>query len=169
MKKEQTIIVDDEDNIVGYKDRDKIDWKKDIYRVSALWLTNSKGEILLAQRSKNKTKDPGTWGPAAAGTVEKGESYEENIIKEMEEEIGLASASLKLGPKVRISSPRNYFTQWYIAKADKEANEFKVQKEEVEQVKWFSVDFLVKDVKENPSRYIPSMPKILKVFGLIIE
>ena len=29
-------------------------------------------------------KLPGKWGPAVAGTVEEGESYEENIIKEAE-------------------------------------------------------------------------------------
>lgn len=81
-------IVDEEDNIIDYKERKKLDLK-DIYRVSALWIENSKGEILLAQRSFNKKHHPGLWGPAVAGTVEKGESYEENISHEIEEELGI--------------------------------------------------------------------------------
>ena len=68
---EEIIIVDKEDNIIGYKDRYKLD-PSDIYRVSALWLTNSKEDILLAQRSFDKKHYPGKWGPAVAGTVKKG-------------------------------------------------------------------------------------------------
>jgi len=51
-------IVDEKDKIIGYKDRKEIQ-KEDIYRVSALWITNSKDEILLAQRAFSKSHDPG--------------------------------------------------------------------------------------------------------------
>lgn len=81
------LVVDDNDNIIGYKSKAAID-KDDLrYRVSALWITNSKREILLARRSYTKRHDPGKWGPAAAGTVEKGESYKDNIKKEAKEEL----------------------------------------------------------------------------------
>ncbi len=86
----QIPIVNEQDEIIGYKDR-KDRNLVDITRVSALWITNEDGEILLAQRGLNKTHSPGLWGPAVAGTVEEGETYESNIIKEAEEEIGLVA------------------------------------------------------------------------------
>src|SRR3989344_4999835 len=98
MADEQSVIVNDNDEVIGSKNREKIDPQKDIYRVSALWLTNSMGEILLAQRHRNKPKDPGKWGPAVAGTVQKGESYYDNIVKETKEELGLADISFTQGP-----------------------------------------------------------------------
>ncbi|GAF94063.1 unnamed protein product, partial [marine sediment metagenome] len=82
--KSKIIIVDDNDKIIGYKERDTLK-REDIYRVSALWITNSHGEILLARRHHTKSHRPRKWGPAVAGTVDAGETYEDNIIKEAEE------------------------------------------------------------------------------------
>jgi len=82
-------IVNEQDEIikvVDIKDRKP----GEICRITGLWLTDPEGNILLAQRAFNKKLSPGLWGPAAAGTVEEGETYESNIIKEAEEEIGLA-------------------------------------------------------------------------------
>jgi isopentenyl-diphosphate Delta-isomerase len=75
---EKIIIVDENDNVVGAKEKSDIDYSKDIYRSSALWIFNSGGEILLAQRSVKDDRHPGHWGPAVAGTVDEGETYESN-------------------------------------------------------------------------------------------
>ena len=53
--KKKTIIVDENDKKIGLKMRGDIK-QKEIYRVSALWIENSKGDVLLAQRSFNKKK-----------------------------------------------------------------------------------------------------------------
>ena len=82
-----------------------------IYRVSSLWITNSKGEVLLARRAFNKKHDPGKWGPAVSGTVEEGETYESNIIKETEEELGIKSLKPIAGLKLRVKNKYNYFNQ----------------------------------------------------------
>jgi len=81
-------IVKNNDEIIKYKKRSEI-LENDIYRVSSLWITNSSGEVLLAKRAKIKKNHPGVWGPAVSGTVEKDETYYENILKETNEEIGL--------------------------------------------------------------------------------
>ncbi len=47
-----------------------------------MWLRNSLGQSLLAKRSASKELDPSKWGPAVAGTIEAGQTYESNIYKE---------------------------------------------------------------------------------------
>jgi isopentenyldiphosphate isomerase len=149
-------IVNEQDEIIGIKDRgDLLD--SDIYRVSALWITNSEGKILLAKRSLNKEKDPGLWGPAVAGTVEEYESYEANIIKEAEEEIGIGGYTFNLGPKMRVTSPHNHFTQWFTLVIDNPIEDFHIQKEEVDKIQWFDKDELLDEMQDNPDKFIDSL------------
>lgn len=143
-------IVNEHDEVMGYAD----DETGKIYRVTALWLTNSRGDILLAQRAFTKEHDPGIWGPAAAGTVEEGETYETNMPKEVEEELGLKNLPLTIGPKQRVTGPPyDYFVQWYLATIDKPAEKFVIQKEEVAQVRWFSRHQLATELHEHPEKY----------------
>lgn len=150
------IIVDEKDRVIGSKERAKLNHPKDIYRVSGLWITNSKGEVLMAQRALTKDSNPGMWGPAAAGTVEVGETYNSNMIKEIKEELRLKNVKLKKGPKTMTSGARRYFCQWHFLKIDKKAKDFKIQKEEVNQVKWISKDKLLATIKKHPNKFIPS-------------
>ncbi|NCU38765.1 NUDIX domain-containing protein [Candidatus Saccharibacteria bacterium] len=155
-------IVDDQDNLIGAKPRNEIDFEHDYYRISGLWLTNSKGQILLAQRLMTKDKDPGKWGPAAAGTLEVGETYESNMYKEAEEEIGLTGVDFKLGPKMKFTTPRHSFCQWFTAVSDKEESEFVPQPTEVECVKWIDEKEFFEDVRNNPDKYLPTMSLIVE-------
>jgi isopentenyldiphosphate isomerase len=154
-------LVNESDEIVGYLDRTKVDYQTMIYRVTALWLTNPKKEILIAKRSNNKDRDPGKWGPAVAGTVEKGESYQSNIYKEAGEEIGLTGYTFKLGPKLRMTSPRNYFCQFFFLELSVLKSDFVLQRTEVDAVAWISKPDLRNDVAINPAKYIPSFPAVL--------
>jgi isopentenyldiphosphate isomerase len=104
-----------------------------------------------------KSHDPGKWGPAVAGTLEEGETYESNAHKEAFEELGLTDITLEVGPKQHSTSRRNFFGQWFICRLDKSVTEFVLQKEEVEQVAWVKKVELVKDLQANPDKYVPSL------------
>lgn len=149
-------IVDENDLIICYKDRNSIK-TEDIYRVSVLWITNSKGNILLAKRSKHKKNDPNKWGPAVAGTVEKDESYYQNIIKEADEELGLKNIKPEKGKKIRRKGKHNYFSQTYYLRIDKEINEFKIKRDEVEEIKWYTKEELDFEIKTNPGKFLHSI------------
>ena len=155
------IIVDEEDKIIGSKERGTLE-NKDIYRSSALWITNSQGHILLARRSLSKSHDPGKWGPAVAGTLEEGETHESNIIKEAEEELGLTHITPEKGLKIRVHSKYNYFCQWYTLTLDKELDAFTLQEEEVAEIKWFSREELTKELDAHPEMFLQGMLRSLK-------
>lgn len=55
-----------------------------------LWLYTSIGEILLQQRSHKKLIHPLLWDVSVAGHIDAGESFERALIRETQEEIGLA-------------------------------------------------------------------------------
>ncbi len=159
-------VVNENDELIEYKEREDLNIA-DIYRVSALWITNSQGQILLAQRAFTKSHNPGKWGPAVAGTVEEGEDYETNIIKEAEEELGLTGIEFKKINKTRIKDKFNSFTQWFFAIVDKAIDEFKIQKSEVEAIKWYDRGELEKDLAENPDNYLVDFEEYLKTSNII--
>lgn len=146
-------IVDENDNIIEYRERNIRDLNA-IYRLTSLWITDVNGKILLARRAFNKVHDPGKWGPAVAGTVEEGETYEQNIIKEAEEEIGLKDIKPITGIKKRRKVKWNYFVQEFSLTLPAGFNDFKVAKDEVAEVKWFSEEELKKELKENPDEFL---------------
>ncbi len=154
-------LVNNKDEVIGLKERDELDYNTDIYRVSALWLTNSEGKALLAKRAAVKKKDPNMWGPAVAGTLDEGETYDQNIYKEAEEEIGLTGVKFKKGPKMSVKHPRTYFCQWYFARLDRDIEEFVMQEEEVAELAWFDIKDVIAELKINPSKYVPAMQQII--------
>lgn len=159
-------IVDDHDQLIGVKERTEVDYKTDIYRVSALWLTNSKGQTLLAKRAAVKDKDPNKWGPAVAGTIDEGETYDVNIYKEAEEEIGLTGVQFEKGPKILIKHPRTYFCQWYFVTLDRDVDSFVMQEDEVDELAWVEIEQLKQGLQSNPDKYVPAMPQIVDELGI---
>ena len=102
------------------------------------------------------------WGPGVAGTVDEDETYDDNIVKEIREEIGLeiSISQLKRGPKIRIeNNPNGYFGQWYLYSMDKDAEDFVIQKDEVVQVKWFSPDELKEAIRTRPDEFTYATPQ----------
>lgn len=164
----QIIIVDEDDNEIGEQSFDEVDLSNIIYRVSAVWVSNSKGEVLIAQRALTKKHNPGAWGPSAAGTVEAGETYDENIINELKEEIGVSLNIEELTKGIKRfthgqTPDRRYFTQWYYITVDKPIEDFVIQKEEVAEIRWVPKDKLLEVLTEKPQDFLDSFPEIIKL------
>lgn len=157
---EEIIIVDSNDVILGEKERSLLR-TDDIYRVSALWVFDSQNRILLARRSLSKERHPGKWGPSVAGTNAVGETYEENIRKEAMEEIGadLSGIDLRIGPKEHIRGEYEYFVQWYLATIDRTEDEFSIDPQEVDQVRWFTRDEILAMHIDSPENFLKTFRK----------
>ncbi|MFH1510696.1 MAG: NUDIX domain-containing protein [Candidatus Woesearchaeota archaeon] len=151
-------VVNEKDKIVGYKKRNQLK-SNDIYRVAGLWVTSETGEILLARRALSKKHDPGLWGPAVAGTAEKGESYSTNIKKEAKEELGIEGLRFAKGKKQRFYGTRNYFCQWYSLKLNNDYK-FRINKKEVQEIQWIMKDKLLAEIRHKPRNYLSNMATI---------
>lgn len=136
-------IVNDQDEVVEHKQRNDIDYTKDIFRSASLWITNSEGQILLAQRSNDKKVDPGKWAEAVGGTVEGDDSYEATIYREAQEELGIINQKFEMGPKQFVDTPSaRYFIQWYTVKLNWPLENFHPQTSELQAIGWWSKDQL---------------------------
>jgi isopentenyldiphosphate isomerase len=163
---DNVVIVDEHDIPIGVKPYENMGYD-DIYRVSALWLTDATtGDALMAQRKWTKRNDPGKWACAVAGTIEEGETYDENIIHEIEEEIGLTDLTLTKGPKQFVDNKAHkFFCQWFFATVHKDEAKLTLEEDAVEQVQWLPIKELVADVETHPEKYTPTTMESLRVLG----
>lgn len=164
----QVIVVDKYDSEIGHKDIAKLHYE-DMYRVAVVWITDIRtGDVLITQRNWSKHNDPGKWMAGASGTVEKGETYESNIEKETEEELGLKGIVFTKGPKVFIDDGKHqFFAQWFRGSINKDTEKIVIQKEEVETYRWVALDELKADVLNNPDKYVPSMADDMRALKIL--
>ena len=155
-------IVNQYDEVIGHKEREeKLD--TDIARATGVWVTNEKGEILLAQRGFDRPFHPGLWGHAAGGMVEEGESYESNALKEAEEEIGLTGIKLFSEYTIPANIGYSVFFRCFSTEVDS-SYKFVKQDSEVEQVKWFTKEELRRAYGERKERFVPNFDQAIKHF-----
>ena len=151
----RVVTVDADDKPIGIKLREDIT-RDDLYRASAIWITNPRDEILIAQRAFVKKHSPGLWGTAVAGTFEEGEEYFDNALKEASEELGLTIPPHELieGPKWLVEGTHRFFCQWYSYRADIPIASLSYQPEEVAAARWISADELRTALKEKPHEFV---------------
>lgn len=104
--------------------------------VVLVFIQNSDGKFLIQKRSKEKNGKYATTG----GHPKSGESSKEGILTEVKEEIGLDlnANDLKLYFSGRSDEERVFWDDYYIEMEVNDIDKLKLQKEEVESVKWFS-------------------------------
>jgi len=82
-------IVDENDNVIGQKEKDDVHRDGDLHRVVHVWVLNSKNELLCHRRADSKKVYPGFWDIIVGGHLNAGETYEDAALREVEEEIGI--------------------------------------------------------------------------------
>lgn len=126
------------------------------HKVVGIIIYDFNKKLLMQQRSINEISDPGKWDISAAGHVNSGETEIEAVKRELSEEIGLNleenQIELFMSYKKEVNNKtvnKKHLEDIYIAQIDAESiNEFTIQNEEVEQVKWFSINEL-KELIQN--------------------
>ena len=156
------LIVNTDDEVVGSKQYKDVRYE-DIYRVTALWLTDLHGKYcLITQRKWTKQNDPGKWIMAVSGTVEEGETYDSNIAKETLEEIGVSNIEFMIEKKIFIDDGNHkFFVQFFSSKIDKEKTKIEIQTDEVEAYRWLLIEDLLNWINLKPDEFVPSMMESL--------
>jgi isopentenyldiphosphate isomerase len=157
------ILVNDNDEIIGHKLRSEL-VDADRWRICSVLLINDKHEVLIAQRAATKRHSPLKWGPSCAGTLSKGESYEECAARELAEELGVRGVELKVLSYDKydddIGSKR--YCKTFAATCNWDLDKFVAQKEEVESLEWIDEQKLKNRLREEPERFVDGVDMLLK-------
>ena len=138
----------------------------------AVYIINNKGQTLLQKRSPLKRFDPNKWG-LCAGHVESGETLDEAVLREASEELGLKLNINDLNvldeKEIRIRENNSHIRKVYYVICNEE--NFKIQKEEISEVRWFDIDEVINMIKNNDESLTlkeDKIPGLEKLKGVII-
>ena len=107
------------------------------YGLVGMWVINSKGQVLLQKRNADKKSNPNMWA-ICAGHIQTCESYEEAVVREAREELGLRLEKKDYTHFVDLSVGSKLYKGYYTL-CDWAIQNFKRQESEVSELKW--VDF----------------------------
>ncbi len=82
-------VVDEDDNVIGKASREECHKRGLIHRSVMFFIFDDEDKVLVTKRTKTKDFFPGYWSIVLGGHVHAGETYEEAVIRELEEEAGL--------------------------------------------------------------------------------
>lgn len=148
--KEFLDIFDENNKSLNEKKERKIVHEKGLWhREIAVWILNEKNELLIQKRAATKKLEPNKWS-LCAGHVISGETIIEAALREVEEEVGiknLCPADLILFDIQKKSNTtndicNNNYKYCYILKTNYKENEFVIQKEELSEIKYISINEL---------------------------
>ena len=114
------------------------------YITVVIFIQNSKNEFLLQKRSKKKD---GKWATTGGHPIS-GQTSEEGIITEVKEEldIDIVSENIKLFKTIKT---KDDFVDIYYLKEDVDITKIKIQKEEVSDIKWATIEEIKKLIKSE--------------------
>lgn len=164
---ERIQIVDKNDQPIGASTRQEAWARGSYYRLVQIILRDEEGNFLLQKRSPKKSLYPNRWTNAASGHVDEGEAYETSAPRELEEEIGILVPLEYLG-KILIQlkdhdKTINQFNGVFLGQIPHDT-QFDLQPEEVSEVRWFTLQELKKEIKDNPENFTPAMVQAVEEF-----
>ena len=133
------------------------------HRTSHVWILRrhaGRVEVLLQMRCQAKDSFPGCYDISSAGHIPAGCDFVESALRELREELGVtlpADALQECGVRhftfedvfhgrlFKDNQVSKVFCLWL----DKDAEDFTVQKEEIDYVRWFGLEEAIEAVKNN--------------------
>ena len=140
-------ILDESGNRTGKRDaRENIHKLGLLHAEVAAFIYTETGKILLQKRKSNKATYAGVWS-ITGGHVLAGENNEEAIVREIKEELNLDIENGRVtyvttykSKKIKDDIVNNKFFSIYIVQINKEEfKKIKIQNEELEEIKLFSM------------------------------
>ena len=119
----------------------------DLVGIVIIFIENSKGEFLIQKTSASRGDIFATTG----GHVSYGATFEETVISEVKEELGLDIKNEKV-IEVYTYIKEHYVQKVYYLKKDIDIKDLTIQEDEVAYVKWLSKENINKLIQNNEFR-----------------
>lgn len=164
-KKDKSLVADKEELLLvldkNGKSTDKLEKRSVVHdkclfhNEVALWILRG-NEVLLQRRSPNKKHSPNKLG-LCAGHVVGYDSLEDTLKKETSEEIGLDLTKYEVKPLMtlkRLPNNNYHFSHHYYIKADIPLESLTIQKEELTEVLYKPLDWVIEQTKNGTGEVV---------------
>lgn len=149
------ILVDNNDNQIGTGEKMDVHKKGTLHRAFSIFLWNNKGELMMQQRALHKYHTPGLWTNTCCSHPKPGETTLDAASRRLQEEMGI---TCELKEEMCVI---------YHSKFDNGLIEHEydhvlfghysepptINKNEVHDWKWMTVNELMRDIALNPDNY----------------
>ena len=155
MKEEQVILVTPDDEPIGTMPKMEAHEKGVLHRAFSVFVTNSKGEIMLQQRAAHKYHSPLLWTNTVCSHQRSGETNIEAGKRRLEEEMGFCTELKELFSFIYKAPFDNGLIEHeldHVMAGSYEA-EPALNPEEVAAWKWALPEDIRTDIAENPDDY----------------
>jgi isopentenyldiphosphate isomerase len=157
-------VVNERDEVIERKPRSQVHQLGLKHRAAHVLVFNSRGDVFLQKRSRNKDRQPGVWDSSASGHVDSGEDYDACAVRELQEEIGLELSE----------PPRRLFKLAASPETDQEfvwvyrcvaEGPFQLNADEIERGDWYAPNEVSRWMAERPQDFASALLRIWQVLG----
>lgn len=152
---EQVILVDNDDNPIGVSEKMEAHQKGWLHRAFSVFIFNSKGAMLLQQRSLNKYHSGGLWTNACCSHPLPGEEISLAAIRRLKEELGFVTKIEKVFDFIYKTEFENGLTEHefdhvFTGEYEEELN---INKNEVMDFCYRDMEEIRMSIQSNPEMY----------------
>lgn len=162
-EKNQVILVDEKDNLIGIEEKLKAHIEGKRHRAFSVFIFNSQRKFLLQKRAAHKYHSPGLWSNTCCSHPQSPENIKEQAERRLQEEMGIKSSLREIftfSYRVKLGSlVENEIDHIFIGFSDQKP---KPNPQEVEDFKWLSKEDLEKEIQKHPEQYTFWFKKIYK-------
>ena len=153
--KEHVILVDENDNRIGEMPKLEAHQKGILHRAFSIFIFNSKDEVLLQQRAKDKYHSAGLWSNTCCSHPAPGETTEDAVKRRLQQEMGMTCEMTPAFSFIYNAAFDNGLTEHefdhvYFGVSDSTPD---INKEEVNDWKYMSISDLIREINNNPNDY----------------
>ncbi|KMQ67474.1 isopentenyl-diphosphate delta-isomerase [Chryseobacterium sp. FH2] len=163
---EFVVLVNPQDEILGLMEKQQAHINGLLHRAFSVFLFNNKGEMLLQKRANEKYHSPLKWTNAVCSHPKTGETYIEGAKRRIKEELGIEtelSEKFNFIYKADVGGGLWEHELDHVFVGNYEGH-FNLNKDEVEEIKYISMEDLDKEISETPENFTEWFKIILEEY-----
>ena len=171
MTEEYVVLVNEKDEPLGLMEKQEAHIKAVLHRAFSIFIFNKKGEFLLQKRAESKYHSPLKWTNTCCSHPRDGETYSEAAHRRLQEELGFNCTlnekfhfiyKADVGDNLTEHEFDRVFTGIY-------EGEFHLNPNEVDSVRWLSLDDLMNELHTQPEQFTEWFKIIFEKYHSVIS
>jgi isopentenyl-diphosphate delta-isomerase type 1 len=173
-------LIDEQGNPTGQRKlKSEVHRDGDRHKTVHVWMVNPHGELLIQHRSPQKQNYPDMWDISFAGHISAGEDSLTAVIREGKEELALDVKREQLeylftiqAEPVKLNNGTyiDYeFHDIYLLRISDDHPTFKLQPEEVAEVKWIPWKELQQIIESGDASFVPHPEEYKRLFEYLAQ